>query len=92
MRMSKKLIEQNVYGALRCDGTIIINTPLLFKHSKNEECFINNFCKIDTHERLHKEIRDAYFELMVNGDCFEKQEEQIVDKISGSLEMELNEY
>ena len=77
--MSKNKMSSELYGALLEDGEIYVNVPLLYKHSKSEEAFIENFSKIITHELLHREIKSI----------LSYDDERIVDEISGSNNLNL---
>jgi hypothetical protein len=72
-----------LYGYQTRETEIGVNVEKLWKDTKGrgrvkEKNFIENFCKVMTHEELHREIFYAILEL------YEPKEELIVDKISKS--------
>lgn len=77
-----------LYGYQTRETEIGVNIEKLWKDTKGrgkqkELNFIENFTKVMTHEELHRQIFYSILEL------FEPKEEEIVDDISESNELEV---
>ena len=77
-----------LYGYQTRETEIGINLEKLWKDTKGrgrvkEKNFIENFCKVLTHEELHREV---FYSIL---DLYEPKEELIIDLISGSNKLVL---
>ena len=74
-----------MYGYQVRETDIAINIAKIWRKTRGvkrkEDNFIHNFCKVVTHEELHRQIFNIFI------DQFYEKEEEIVDVLSGTSNM-----